>query len=147
MYFDFETSTGTTSQNHLEDVEMDQMFYSLIFAFHLKLQLDGKVIIRSFNHSLEKVNDVSYLTDEMLQNLDPIIARQLKFNCDILKKLSSKKAARRFLEFYTYWKKWWKKQNPIELWETKCYICDFELTVGCSGFASKKITYFDFKLR
>ena len=102
MYFDFETSTGTTSQNHLEDVEMDQMFYSLIFAFHLKLQLDGKVIIRSFNHSLEKVNDVSYLTDEMLQNLDPIIARQLKFNCDILKKLSSKKAARRFLEFYTY---------------------------------------------
>ena len=102
MYFDFETSTGTTSQNHLEDVEMDQMFYSLIFAFHLKLQLDGKVIIRSFNHSLEKVNDVSYLTDEMLQNLDPIIARQLKFNCDILKKLSSKKAARRFLEFYTF---------------------------------------------
>lgn len=102
MYFDFETSTGTTSQNHLEHVEMDQMFYSLIFAFHLKLQLDGKVIIRSFNHSLEKVNDVSYLTDEMLQNLDPIIARQLKFNCDILKKLSSKKATRRFLEFYTY---------------------------------------------
>lgn len=102
MYFDFETSTGTTSQNHLEDVEMDQIFYSLIFAFHLKLQLDGKVIIRSFNHSLEKVNDVSYLTDEMLQNLDPIIARQLKFNCDILKKLSSKKATRRFLEFYTY---------------------------------------------
>ena len=102
MYFDFETSTGTTSQNHLEDVEMDQIFYSLIFAFHLKLQLDGKVIIRSFNHSLEKVNDVSYLTDEMLQNLDSIIARQLKFNCDILKKLSSKKATRRFLEFYTY---------------------------------------------
>ena len=102
MYFDFETSTGTTSQNHLEDVEMDQIFYSLIFAFHLKLQLDGKVIIRSFNHSLEKVNDVSYLTDEMLQNLDPIIARQLKFNCDILKKLSSKIATRRFLEFYTY---------------------------------------------
>ena len=102
MYFDFETSTGTTSQNHLEDVEMDQIFYSLIFAFHLKLQLDGKVIIRSFNHSLEKVNDVSYLTDKMLQNLDPIIARQLKFNCDILKKLSSKKATRRFLEFYTY---------------------------------------------
>lgn len=102
MYFDFETSTGTTSQNHLEDVEMDQIFYSLIFAFHLKLQLDGKVIIRSFNHSLEKVNDASYLTDEMLQNLDPIIARQLKFNCDILKKLSSKKATRRFLEFYTY---------------------------------------------
>ena len=102
MYFDFETSTGTTSQNHLEDVEMDQIFYSLIFAFHLKLQLDGKVIIRSFNHSLEKVNDVSYLTDEMLQNLDPIISRQLKFNCDILKKLSSKKATRRFLEFYTY---------------------------------------------
>ena len=102
MYFDFETSTGTTSQNHLEDVEMDQIFYSLIFAFHLKLQLDGKVIIRSFNHSLEKVNDVSYLTDEMLQNLDPIIARQLKFNCDILKKLSSKKATKRFLEFYTY---------------------------------------------
>ena len=91
MYFDFETSTGTTSQNHLEDVEMDQMFYSLIFAFHLKLQLDGKVIIRSFNHSLEKVNDVSYLTDEMLRNLDPIIARQLKFNCDILKSCLQKK--------------------------------------------------------
>ena len=91
MYFDFETSTGTTSQNHLEDVEMDQMFYSLIFAFHLKLQLDGKVIIRSFNHSLEKVNDVSYLTDEMLRNLDPIIVRQLKFNCDILKSCLQKK--------------------------------------------------------
>ena len=91
MYFDFETSTGTTSQNHLEDVEMDQMFYSLIFAFHLKLQLDRKVIIRSFNHSLEKVNDVSYLTDEMLRNLDPIIVRQLKFNCDILKSCLQKK--------------------------------------------------------
>ena len=91
MYFDFETSTGTTSQNYLEDVEMDQIFYSLIFAFHLKLQLDGKVIIRSFNHSLEKVNDVSYLTDEMLRNLDPIIVRQLKFNCDILKSCLQKK--------------------------------------------------------
>ena len=91
MYFDFETSTGTTSQNHLEDEQMDQIFYSLIFAFHLKLQLDGKVIIRSFNHSLEKVNDVSYLTDEMLRNLDPIIARQLKFNCDILKSCLQKK--------------------------------------------------------
>ena len=91
MYFDFETSTGTTSQNHLEDVEMDQIFYSLIFAFHLKLQRDGKVIIRSFNHSLEKVNDVSYLTDEMLRNLDPIIVRQLKFNCDILKSCLQKK--------------------------------------------------------
>ena len=91
MYFDFETSTGTTSQNHLEDEQMDQIFYSLIFAFHLKLQRDGKVIIRSFNHSLEKVNDVSYLTDEMLRNLDPIIVRQLKFNCDILKSCLQKK--------------------------------------------------------
>lgn len=91
MYFDFETSTGTTSQNHLEDEQMDQIFYSLIFAFHLKLQLDRKVIIRSFNHSLEKVNDVSYLTDEMLRNLDPIIVRQLKFNCDILKSCLQKK--------------------------------------------------------
>ena len=91
MYFDFETSTGTTSQNHLEDEQMDQIFYSLIFAFHLKLQLDRKVIIRSFNHSLEKVNDVSYLSDEMLRNLDPIIARQLKFNCDIVKSCLQKK--------------------------------------------------------
>ena len=91
MYFDFETSTGTTSQNHLEDEQMDQIFYALIFAFHLKLQLDRKVIIRSFNHSLEKVNDVSYLTDEMLRNLDPIIVRQLKFNCDILKSCLQKK--------------------------------------------------------
>ena len=75
-YFDFEITTVTTSSSHLEVEEMYQTSYSLIFAFHPKLQLNRIVIARSFNHSLEQLNDVSYLTDEMLHDFDPIIAIQ-----------------------------------------------------------------------
>ena len=69
---------STTSRNHLEDEEMYPISYSLIFAFHTKFQLDKIVIVRSFNHFLEQLNDVSYVTDKMLRDFDPKTARQLK---------------------------------------------------------------------
>ena len=37
---DFETTTSSGSRNHLEDKEMYQVFYCLIYAFHLKLDIN-----------------------------------------------------------------------------------------------------------
>ena len=47
-------------------------------AFHQKLNLNEILIIRSFNQAFEQLNDVSYLTGEMIHYFDPATVRQLK---------------------------------------------------------------------
>ena len=47
-------------------------------AFNPSLNLDQISILRCFNQTFEQLNDISYLSEEMLKFLDPIIAKQLR---------------------------------------------------------------------
>ena len=73
-----------------DDAGMFPVSNCLIFAFHLKLDINPIFIMRSFSHTLEQLNDVSYLNQEMLENVDIVPAEQLK-NCAINVSNRSKK--------------------------------------------------------
>ena len=47
-------------------------------AFHPNLNIEKKFVVRNFNHTFEQLNEVRYLSNEMLPYFDPITARQLK---------------------------------------------------------------------
>ena len=47
-------------------------------AFHPKLGIEKIFVVRSFNDSLEQLNDVGYLFNQMLAYFDLIMARQLR---------------------------------------------------------------------
>lgn len=51
---------------------MYQVSYGLIFAFKPKLDIDRIVILRSFQHTSDQLNDISYLKCEMIDELDPV---------------------------------------------------------------------------
>lgn len=51
---------------------------AIVIAFHLKLNLDKVLNVRSFNQTFEQLNDVGYLTGEMLHCFDLVTTRQLK---------------------------------------------------------------------
>ena len=96
-------------------------------AFLPNLNIGKIFVARSFNHTFKQLNDVGYLSNEMLPYYDPITARQLKdcalavhakrerfflsemFSCElkfvieILKKWLAEKYFRRFkeLDFFT----------------------------------------------
>ena len=65
-YFDFEATTGSCSRNSLDYEEMHLVLYCLIFAFHPNLDIDCIVIVRSFKHTLDKLNNISYLKSKMI---------------------------------------------------------------------------------
>ena len=77
-YFDWETTTSSGSQNSLDIEEMYQVSYGLIFAFKPKLDIDRIVILRSFQHTSDQLNDISYLKCEMIDELDPVALNQLR---------------------------------------------------------------------
>ena len=45
--------------------------YPFVAAFHLSLNIDKIFVLRSFNHAFEQLNDVGYLSNEMLLYCDP----------------------------------------------------------------------------
>ena len=49
-----------------------------LFCTPLWLNLDRTFVVRSFNHTFEQLNDVSYLSDEIIPYFDPITVRQLR---------------------------------------------------------------------
>ena len=84
--------------------------YALVFAWNPKLKLDRQIVVRGFNHSLEELGDMSYLSLEQLalrnqkttEQLNDTVASvyrkkkknaiveifniELKFACEILNK-------------------------------------------------------------
>ena len=66
IYFDLETTTGKKVYNFDEDATLYPVFYTFVMAFHPSLNIEKIPVIRSFNHSFEQLNYVSYLKDEML---------------------------------------------------------------------------------
>ena len=62
--------------------------YSLIFAWHPELYWPRQMVVRGYNHSLEQLSDMSYLTSEQLAMRNQITARQLQ---DCILNVNSKK--------------------------------------------------------
>ena len=64
VYADFETTAPT--QDHLtpENKEMFAVSYSLIFAWQPKLNLPRQTVVRGYNHTLDELSNLEYLTAE-----------------------------------------------------------------------------------
>ena len=78
IYFDFETTFGKKTYHFDDDASMYPVLCAFVVAFHLTLNLDRTFVVRSFNHTFEQLNDVSYLSDEIIPYFDPITVRQLR---------------------------------------------------------------------
>ena len=66
LYADFETTAPTSDYLCPENDEMFSVSYAIVIAWHPKLDLPRQFVVRGFNHSLEDLTDVSYLTSEQL---------------------------------------------------------------------------------
>ena len=64
--------------NFDDDASMYLVSYTFVVAFHPSLNSDRLYVVKSFNHTFEKLNSMNYLPDKMLPYFDPIIIRQLR---------------------------------------------------------------------
>ena len=78
IYFYLETTTGKKFCNFDEDATLYRVSYAFVVAFQPSLDIEKILVVRSFNKTFEKLNDVSYLSDEMLPYIDPITTRQVR---------------------------------------------------------------------
>ena len=77
IYFDLETTTS--KKVYLDEgATLHPISYAFVTSFHLSLNIEKISVVRSFNHTFEQLNDVSYLKVEILSLVDPITTRQLK---------------------------------------------------------------------
>ena len=77
-YMDFETTAPAENFLNPKQNTMFVVSYSLIFAFHPKLNLNSVVVQRSFGHSLLKLSAIDYLTGDQLEFVDKDLVQQLK---------------------------------------------------------------------
>lgn len=141
VFFDFETTTASFSALNSDKSERYPVSLVIIFAFHSKWNLERIIIERSFSHSLEKLTTVSYLSSDILENIDSVTAEQLKdctinvnqrkekyvigemcstelkFNSDCLMKWFNRKYKSRFLEIDVLSI---KKRKKIWKWNWNC---------------------------
>ena len=170
VYADFETAAPTDDYLNPENKQIFAVSYSLIFAWHPKLSLPRQTVVRGYNHSLDELSDVTYLTSEQLAMRNQTTLRQLKdaildvhsrerknaiveifnielkFACDILMVWFNNKLKKLNLdnEIATNY----KRAFPVTS-ETKCVICDFTLDVDPKGLEYKEneMSYLDFLIR
>ena len=164
IYFDLETTTGKKIYNFDEDATLYSVSYAFVVAFHPSLKIEKIPVVRRFNHTFEQLNDVNYLSDEILPYIDPITTRQqrdyavavfnkkekylpiemffceLKFVIDLLKKWLAEKYFSRYKELDLFSKQRFKRENPIDWNETNCVICGFRLPTAVSNFPNEKRT-------
>ena len=170
VYADFETTAPTEDYLNPENKAMFAVSYSLIFALHPELCLPRQMVVREFNHSLDELSNMSYLTSDQLamrnqgttcQLQDAVLNvhskkkknaivemfnTELKFACDILMLWFNQKIKKANLtnqEGIDY-----KRLNPLTL-DTKCAICDFAIKVDPKGLDYKEndMSYLDFLIR
>ena len=77
-YFDLETTTDKKIYNFDEDATLYPVFYAFLIAFHPLLNIEKMLLVRSFNHTFEQLNVVSYLKDEIVPFVDPIMTRRFR---------------------------------------------------------------------
>ena len=68
-YADFETTAPAADNLCPENNKIFSVSYSIVFAWHPKLNLPRQCVVRSFNHSIDQLADMSHLTDEQLENI------------------------------------------------------------------------------
>ena len=78
IYFDLETTAGKKVCNFDEDATLHPISYAVLIAFHPALNIEKMSVVRSFNHTFQQLNNVSYLKDKMLPFIDRITTRQLR---------------------------------------------------------------------
>ena len=78
VYADFETNAPTADHLSPDNKEMFAVSYSLLFAWHPKLNLPRHMIVRGYNHSLEELSDMTYLTAEQLALRNQTTTHQLQ---------------------------------------------------------------------
>ena len=61
-----------------ENKTMFAVSYSLIFAWHPKLSLPRQTVVRGYNHSLDELSDMTYLTSEQLPMRNQRTLHQLR---------------------------------------------------------------------
>ena len=89
VYADFEKTAPTGYFLNPENTAMFAISYSLIFAWHPELCLLRQIVVRGYNHSLEQLSDMSYLSAEQLAMSNQKTALQLQ---DSIVNVHSKKA-------------------------------------------------------
>ena len=77
-YVDFGTTASAENFLNPEQNKMFVVSYTLIFAFHPKLNLNRVIVQRCFDHSLLKLTMVDYLTEDQLKFVDKNFRNQLK---------------------------------------------------------------------
>ena len=78
VYADFETTAPTDDYLNPENKAMNAVSYSLIFAWHPKLSLPRQMVVRGYNHSLDLLSSMNYLTSEQLAMRNQTTTRQLQ---------------------------------------------------------------------
>ena len=130
------------------------------------------MVVRGYNHSLEELANVNYLTEEQLamrnlktseqlkdcvvnvysKKIKNAIAEmfniELKFACDILLQWFNYKFKSERMNLSIEVSSQYKRLNPIND-ETKCCICDFPLDVTPKGinFQGTEMSYLDFLIK
>ena len=69
-YIDFETTAPTGNCFDPQQKSMFVVSFVIIVAFHPKLKMDRVIMQHSFEHSLEKVARIDYLTNDQMSFID-----------------------------------------------------------------------------
>ena len=172
VYADFETTAPTDDYLNPENKAMKAVSYSLIFAWHPKLSLPRQMVARGYNHSLDELSNMSYLTPKQLAMRNQTTTRQLrdavvnvhskrkknaiaemfnielKFPCDILMCWFNEKFKKPQANLDNQVAVDYRRLFPITA-NTKCTICDFAIEVEPKGLEYKKndMSYLDFLIR
>ena len=172
IYADFETTAPNCDFTSPENSTMSAVSYAIVIAWHPKLNLQRQFVVRGFNHTLEELTDVSYLTEEQLSLRKQLTTEQLrdaavevnkgknrnainvlfnielKFICDTLLKWFNYKIKSCHLEIPQLEKLKFERLNPITE-ETKCVICHFPMKIQMRGltFEKNEQSYLDFLVR
>ena len=172
VYADFETAAPNSDFLCPENDTMYPVSYTLVFAWHPKLNLPRQFVVRGFNHSLNQLADMSYLRQEQLalrkqttaeQLRDTVLAVhegksknaiaelfniELKFACDLLNKWFNHRIRSDNLAIPEFRRREFSRNNPITP-ETKCSICHFPLNIALKGLSYKEneMSYLDFLIR
>ena len=172
LYADFETTAPTSDYLCPENDIMFSVSYSIVIAWHPKLNLPRQFVVRGFNHSLKELTDVTYLTSEQLslrkqttteQFRDAAIAVserknrnainilfniESKFIYDILVKWFKYKIKSCHLEIPQIKRLQFERLNPLTE-ETKYVICHFPMRNQIKGleFENNEQSYLDFLIK
>ena len=172
IYADFETTAPNSDFTSPENATMFAVSYAIVLAWHPKLNFPRQCVVRGYNHSLEELTDVSYLTEEQkclrrqitteqlrdaavavskktnINAINLLFNIELKFIIDILLKWFNYKIKTCNLEIPPLERLKFERENPITE-ETKCVICHFPMKIQIRGleFEKNEQSYLDFLIR